>query len=162
MRSGHQLYLLANLACDGIMLLRDKMVSIYTLIHQYYEIAERLDVPREYVRFARKPQDNGTPHIEYDGKTWFYIVTEKGQEFERRNTANPDDILYWMISDLTFEMAFSYERANRKESEDFRRQMFNKHIELLKSINPAWAERKEKEIQEILSEVPYDSPPSPP
>ena len=115
--------------------------KINSIKNEYYRIANKLKAPKLYVQFAQTPRHDGSPHIEYEGDELHYVITERGSEYERRKTKDSDDILFWLISDITFSMASDFELNNRIETEDFRIQLFSKDIELLSSINKDWAEK---------------------
>jgi hypothetical protein len=132
------------------------MRTIQRLRRQYQAIAKRLCAPREYVMFAETPQHDGSPHVEHEGDELIYVVTERGARFEERRTRDPDELLFWLVSDLTRQMALDFELAHRVESEDSRRQWFAKHLELLTAVKPEWASRKKREYDELLVEHPYD------
>jgi hypothetical protein len=101
------------------------------------------------------PQHDGSPHVEISGDQLSYVVTERGSEFERRTTTSQDDLLYWLASDMVFSLAGDYELNHREPGRDFRRIMFARELELMGRINPAWRERKEAEIMDVLARHPY-------
>lgn len=115
--------------------------KINSIKNEYYRIAKQLKAPKLYIQFAETPRHDGSPHIEYEGDEFHYVITERGSEYERRKTKNPDDILFWLVSDITFSMAADFELYNRIETEDSRIQLFSKDLELLSSINKNWAEK---------------------
>ena len=129
--------------------------TLVTLKARYYEIGDILAAPRKYLRFSESPQDNGHPHIEYEGTQLVYVVTERGRRFRERRTTDPEELLYWLVSDFTWEMASDYERKHRVETEDSRQQLFAKHLELLDSVNPGWAKRKRAEYEDLLHRHPH-------
>lgn len=132
-----------------------KMKSIETIKSHYYRIAKQLNAPKKYVRFAKTANHDGSPHIEFVNDKYYYVVTERGVELERKQTTDPDEILYWLISDITFYMSSDYELNHRIESEDCRRQLFKKDVELLNGIESHWAEKKKKEYESILKTNPF-------
>ena len=132
------------------------MKSVSWIKSRYYAIAKQLRAPKRHVRFAQTPQADANPYVECEGGKFFYVVWERGQEFERRATTDPDELLYWLVRNITRDMALEYELAHRIESEDFRRQYFRKDIELLESVDSKWAERMRQEYERILAEHPFD------
>ena len=84
------------------------------------------------------------------------MVTERGSEYERRETSDPDDVLYWLVSDTTREAAQRFELAQRVPGMDCRRLLFAKHVELLEGIRVAWGNRKREEYERILKDCPYN------
>ena len=123
---------------------------------QYYKIARKLSAPKEYIQFAQTPRHDGSPHIEYEGTDLLYVFTERGERIKEKRTKDPNELLYWLIDDLTWSMAIAYELAHRIESEDSRKQYFAKHIDLLSSINPEWGKMKNEEYSKILLDNPYN------
>lgn len=134
------------------------MLEISGVKSQYYSIAERLGAPKKHIHFATTPQDNGSPHIETAGDAYSYIITERGSEYERQTTTDPDELLYWLISDLTWSMACDYEMSHRRTGEDQRQLLFQKHLELLGTLNKKWADRKQAEYKSVLQNNPFSKP----
>jgi len=121
----------------------------------YIQIAQQLGASDIYIHFYTKPQHSGTPHIEYDGANFQYIVTERGLTLETRQTQDPEEILFWLVQGLTHTLAIHYEYENRIPDQDFRRVMFAKHIELLAQVNPKWAELQQQKYGQTLQENPF-------
>jgi hypothetical protein len=132
---------------------KDKLASVKS---KYYRIAKQLGTPSKFDRFALIPQHDGGPHAECESEELIFVYTERGKRYGERRTTDPDELLYWFVSDLTWVMACDYEITHRIENEDSRRVLFAKHLELLASIDPAWAERKKIEYDTILLEHPYN------
>jgi hypothetical protein len=131
------------------------MLSLGAIRSRYYAAAKRLNAPKEMVRFATQPTTDGGPHVERVGDAYVYAVWERGTELERRVTQDPDELLYWLVSALTFEMACQYELSHRVPGKDSRRPLFEKQLELLRLVNQAWSERKQIEFNAILREHPF-------
>jgi len=121
----------------------------------YREYAERIGVPPERIQLNETPTDNGAAHIEYDGSELCYVVTERGRELARRRTQKPDLLLYWLLSDLTHQLASSHAAKFRGQPEDFRRVLFAKQLELLATLKEEWRERRAEEIAVVLATNPY-------
>ena len=109
-------------------------------------------------KFHIVPQDDGSAHIEYASGSYSYVITERGIEYERRVTQIRHEILYWLTSDAVFTIACQFERNNRIPGQDVRRLIFAKELDLLSLVNPAWAERKNRELETILAKHPYVDP----
>lgn len=122
----------------------------------YYRIAKELSAPKRFIQFAKTPRHDGSPHIEYEGDEFLYVFTERGYRYKEERTKDSNELLYWLVSDLTWGMAMEYELKHRIESENFRKQMFAKHIELLMSVNQDWGKRKKEEYDKLLIESPYE------
>jgi hypothetical protein len=95
-------------------------------------------------------------HVEKNGNFYSYVVTERGNEYERRATADPDELLYWLVSDAVFVAASEWELRNRRPLRDSRRAIFSKEIEWLSEFSPCWVARKQTEINEILQAHPFN------
>jgi len=98
---------------------------------------------------------DGSAHVEFVDGSYQYVVMERGSELERRSAANADEVMYWLAKDASFELACSYEVRNRVASQDCRRLLFAKQVELLASANPSWAARMAREHHEILEAHPF-------
>jgi hypothetical protein len=106
--------------------------------------------------FHTAAQHDGSAHVEVAGDAYYYVVTERGTEFERRRTRDSDELLYWLLSDIVFSLTSEYELRHRIAGQDFRRLLFQKQVELMGQLDPGWSERKAHEIQAILSTHPFD------
>ncbi|MFJ9450673.1 Imm63 family immunity protein [Herbaspirillum sp. NPDC101397] len=100
-------------------------------------------------------QDDGSPHIEIVDGFYHYVVTERGTEYERKIAADEDELLYWLLSDVTTAISVEIEVQNRVLGQDSRRQWFAKNVELLSRLNEKWAERKKSEYTQVLAEHPF-------
>jgi hypothetical protein len=122
---------------------------------KFHALMRRFDVHPAYKRFATAPTNDGGPHVEHYGRTFAYVVTERGMEYERRETKDPEELLYWLVSDAAREAAQQYELRNRVPGRDSRRLLFRKHVEFLESIRPDWGSRKRAEYDAVLELHPY-------
>jgi hypothetical protein len=98
----------------------------------------------------------GDPHIEIDDRGYHYIIRERGREHERRTTEEFDELLYWLMADITFQIAVDYELHHRVPNQDFRRLLFETQLNLLKKINADFHKRRKEEINEFLIDAPYN------
>jgi hypothetical protein len=99
--------------------------------------------------------DDGSPHVELvDGK-YHYVVTERGSELQRRIAQDEDQLLYWLMSDVTQGIAIRLEAGRRRRGQDSRRRWFARDVELLGSLNPEWGERKRLEYLQVLITHPF-------
>ncbi len=129
--------------------------EIEAVKEEYYKIAQKINAPKKYILFADEPQDFGYPHVEYIDGMYYYVVTEKGRELERKSTVDSKDLLYWLISKLTSSMAADYELSHRDKDNDFRRLFFTKHVELLNEIDKLWANKERERYNKILIQHPF-------
>lgn len=132
------------------------MQSIDEIRITVYSLGALINAPKNSLHLLDRPVGDGTPHVEIFGEEYHYVSTERGIENLRKKTSSIDKLLYWIFSDVTSFMSFSYELAHRVPNQDFRRLVFSKQFELLEALNPAWAEIEKKRIGEILHHNPYD------
>jgi hypothetical protein len=118
------------------------MDSISTIKSKYYKIAKKLNAPKLYSCFNTEPQHDGSAHVELKNGKYNYVVTERGEEYERKTTNDPDEILYWLISTLVYSISSNHELNNRDKNKDFRRKMFKKEVELITQISSEWGAKK--------------------
>ena len=128
------------------------MSTLSALKSTYASIAKQLNAPREHIRFAETPQHNGSPHVEFDGNNFAYVITERGEEYERKSTSNENEILYWLVKDLTRAMASHFELAHRDPTTDSRRLFFQKHLDLIRTIDHNWHTRLQAEYEIVLEQ----------
>ena len=107
-------------------------------------------------RFLTARQDTGAAHVELKDDVYYYVITERGGELERRATESEDELLYWLARDAVFDAASGYELKHRIPGQSFRRLIFEKEIEYMGRFSAEWAERKRGEIEKILARSPYD------
>lgn len=121
------------------------------------ELALIINAPAHLLPNYGEPDWNAHPCIEVDNLgLMYYIISEPGQEYERRMTDKIDDLLYWVFANVTFSMACDYELKNRIEDQDSRRIMFDKQEELLGQLSNTWGQKEKAEHQGILKKHPFD------
>lgn len=133
-----------------------KIYSISTIRKKIREYGKKINAPSHLLTVRSSSDGFGTPHIEVDEEGYNYVVSERGEEFERRQTRDIDKLLYWILKSIVFIMASDYELENRKPNEDFRRQLFAKQIELMEKLNSKFAQWQKEEFDKILEESPYE------
>lgn len=131
---------------------------IESLQNEYDKLCQRINQTDTAHRFLTERRDDGSPHVEVDENGYHYVATERGSEICRRTTPEKDELLYWMLADVTFWVAVSYEVAHRIENQDFRRMVFAKQLELLSKVNLKWADKRRREIDETLQKHPFIDP----
>lgn len=129
-----------------------KFALIELLQNEYNELLQKIKPSAHQYRFLTERQDDGSPHVEIGENEYFFVTTERGLELSREKFKSKEELLYQLISLVTFWMAVDFEFKNRVENQDSRRLIFAKQIELLNKANPLWANRKQQEIAEILKE----------
>jgi len=121
------------------------------------ELAARIDAPVSMLPDYETSSDFAHPHIEigYLGIMSFVIV-ERGLELERKSTRDLDELLYWVFSGITFEMAIKYELSVRKDNMDFRRIVFAWQETLLGILSQDWRLKEAEEHRLILQKYPFN------
>jgi hypothetical protein len=133
----------------------ERLHKQYDFIADQFREAVQISDSRRIAPFLTSPSHDGTPHVEYEGRTFFYVVTERGQEYERRETDYPDELLYWLAQHAASAAASDWELRHRREGEDSRRQCFQLEVELLAKVSNRWAERARKKQEQILRDHPF-------
>jgi hypothetical protein len=132
-----------------------KIASLKSLQKEYSALLQKMFETPNSFQFQTQRSDDGSEHVEIIGNEYHLIATERGLEIERQITKDKDELFYWMISHIAFWQGVEFELKNRIEDQDCRRMIFSKQIKLLKKVNQNWAERKQKEIEQILAENPF-------
>lgn len=127
-----------------------------TLKHLQKRFREIADAFSSSESLPLVPQYEGGAHAEKVGDSYFYVVTERGQEYERRETNDPEELLSWFVRDMTGHVARDWELKHRVRGTDGRRGWFKKHVELLSQINESWAAAQEDQYKDVLSRHPFD------
>lgn len=107
-----------------------------------------------YVTFD-SPKEDGTPFVCIENDKYCYIISERGNEIDKRKTDNYQLLLYWIACDISFSIASDYELKHREKNIDSRRLLFRTKLRLLKKIDPAFEERQRREILKILEKHPF-------
>jgi len=130
------------------------VTEIQNIVNQ---LAERINAPKYLLPTFSSPIGDATPNIEVDNLGLYnYVISERGEEYERKITSDLNDLLYWIFASVTFSMACDYELKNRIDEKDFRRIMFAKQEDLLGVLNKDWKEKERKGHQSILNNNPFD------
>ena len=118
-------------------------------------LAAVIDAPAQTLPTYGRTEDFARPHIEFRDGQFHFVIVERGQELERISSADPEKILFHVFEAATFSMAVDYEVDHRRRGQDFRRLMFEKRLELLEKLSPAWRDRVNEELAEVLRKFPY-------
>lgn len=127
--------------------------DIETLIN---DLAEKIGAPKDLFPSFGSTDGTGRPHIETtsDGQLYF-IMSDRGQEYDRQFATDIKDLLYRVFSHVTFILAYDYEIKNRIPNQDFRRLVFEKQESLLAQLDKSWEIRAKKEHEYILKYHPF-------
>jgi hypothetical protein len=121
-----------------------------------YRLGKIINAPSSLLSLPDISRGDGTPHIEILGEEYHYVSSERGIENDRKQTFNIDELLYWIFSDVTSSMSYSYELSHRVLNQDFRRLAFSKKLDLLGTLSDDWSQRESKKIEDTLRCNPYD------
>ena len=86
---------------------------------------------------------------------YYYVFTEKGKIREKKELVTEEDVLWYVLEVVLFNVAMDYAIKNRKKGEDFRRILFKKEIELYSRFGENFKMRKVEAINRILECNPY-------
>jgi hypothetical protein len=101
------------------------------------------------------PIGDATPFIEIDDR-YHFVISERGNELERRSTTMFGELLYWVFDGITSAQAGDWEMRNRRPGEDSRRQLFATQIALMRMLDPAWGTRLEIRLAAVRKAHPFD------
>jgi len=132
------------------------LVTIDEIQRQADEMILRAGFPKHSVNLCSAPYGDGTPYISFENDSYNYIYSERGYEFSRKVTHSLNKLLYWVMSEFAYQIAYQYELEYRVEGRDGRRIAFPKFIEIMANMNPIWESEARVDIQKILAEAPYD------
>jgi hypothetical protein len=128
--------------------------SLQTLRRRFHKFCDQLEASASDRVFHTTLGEGA--HIERIGRSYHYVVAERGHEFERRVTTDPDHILFWLISDIVTSMAQQTELKNRRPGEDTRRQWFAEGERLLRLLRDDWADEWCKKVDATLQQHPFN------
>ncbi|MGM3225957.1 Imm63 family immunity protein [Dickeya zeae] len=131
------------------------LYPISEIREKVYELGLKICIPSESLHVFDISPGDGRPHISFDNNKYNYIYEERGVEFEIKSTDDVKELLYWIMSDVIYGMAFQYEIEHRVEHVDGRRIVFPRVVQLMSKLKPSWASRAQREINEILVRSPY-------
>ncbi len=123
---------------------------ISELEKEYYKYGKIIEAPKKFLQFHTIPQHDGRAHIEYEGSDLIYVITERGIRFNEKRTTNPDELLFWLISDLTFEIANELSINECKTNEEYRKKLFLRQEALIGRINQEWEKQLKKYHDKLL------------
>lgn len=131
-----------------------EITTVGGIRRRFRALVADLDVEDCYKTFHTAPPCDGGPHIEKEGDEFHYVLAERGTEFERKKTKDPEEILYLLLQGVTFHMATKYELKNRIDGRDGREMFFPYQEKLLYDLKPEWGIRNQEEHFQILRDHP--------
>lgn len=124
---------------------------------ELHRLAELIGAQPNQLPTVDDNQDFARPNISFssDG-TAYYEAYERGEQLFSIPAYDLDHLMFMAFKDVAFSIACEHELQNRIPNQDFRRQLFSKKIELMRTLNPNWVERTKKEIDSTLKTAPFD------
>jgi hypothetical protein len=132
------------------------MLTLSEIEEKVNQLAQKIGAPRNILPTYGYSEQTARPHVEVGSVVYYYVVAERGQEYDRYAAFDIDELLYKVFADVTFELSTKYELAHRIKNQDFRRIMFQHQVKLLSMLSPEWAEREAKEHEQILQRHPFN------
>ncbi|MBC8536433.1 Imm63 family immunity protein [Feifania hominis] len=86
---------------------------------------------------------------------YHWIFTERGKVRDHKILNSEEDVLWYVLDEILFDIALDFAEKNMIKGEDFRRQLFKKEIELYSKFGDFFKKRKIAEIEKILKSDPY-------
>ena len=69
------------------------------------EFAHIINAPQDFIPTFGYSNESGLPHIEIQNDTYYLVVSENGQQVSKKNTKDPDELLFMIIDTITLSMA---------------------------------------------------------
>ncbi len=126
---------------------------------------QKIGVDIEQIRsifFSENPGMNKAGSYYYADSRGFYCtgVGDRGRSIPEKKFRSLEDTLFDIYWYITFLVSTDYAVRNKIPGQDWRRPMFSKRLELLKTLGDPYYLRGMKEIEVILANSPYrDSQP---
>jgi hypothetical protein len=106
-------------------------------------------------------RDAGYPFFAIEGDLLVYTAFERGNPTMRRETRDPDELVFWVVSDVARQLAIDHEVRHRRQHEDSRRQWFADWEARVTALRPDWGRRVHDHVAAILLAAPYRDRPRP-
>ena len=135
---------------------RPKMLTFEQIRAETDRLRALIGAPADLCPLSPAMRGDGSPFLRVVADGYIYANEERGHVYNERKTQDLDELLYWIMKDITRSMASEYELANRVPKTDFRRMLFAKDLELLGSLKPEWRERKQREYDAVLAQYPFN------
>jgi hypothetical protein len=134
-------------------------LTIEAIKTQVNEIAANIgvDMERRFAYGANPPENTcDYPFIEVNNGGYRYVVTERGNIVEDKQTQNIQELLYWIFEPITSSCVYCKDiMKNKPHQWEQRRFAWKKQLELLEKISPNFKARLKIEIADILKESPF-------
>ena len=93
---------------------------------------------------------NCDPFIEIWQNGYYYICLERGEEVFRKQTTDLNELIFMVMEDLTFKMAWDWAKLEPKSNSDLRIPAFAKQVELMRTISLDYGNRLNASLQNIV------------
>ncbi|MEW5941063.1 MAG: Imm63 family immunity protein [Chloroflexota bacterium] len=131
------------------------MLTLQELQAQVDELARKIGAPAEFFPTFGTSRHDGTPHIEIDSNTYYYLAYERDTVVVRHKTTRLPRLLYWIFEGITFQMGLAYARLHKDPQIIPNSIAYQHQLELLETLHMQWRELREQEHAEILERQAY-------
>lgn len=130
------------------------------------EVDARVTLLRTVCRVAAAwvPVPAGSPgdaegRLEYAVQDGLFVLEarSRGSVLLRRETSDPDQLLFWCLDAVISEAAARWEADRRRPGTDPRRQFYARRLDLMTRLDDGWVGRLEKQLDAVLAGNPLDS-----
>lgn len=135
------------------------LLSIEEIQKEVDKLVSKIGYPPHSVTVFSVPTNDGTPYVSFENQMYNYISSERGYEFSRKTTKSVNELLYWITLGFVSNISFQYELEHRIPGRDGRRIAFPMIIALMAIMNKEWEVKAQKEIDQTLSNAPYNDSP---
>jgi hypothetical protein len=132
------------------------MLTLSEIEEEVNQLAQKIGASQNILPTYGYSEQTARPHIEVGSVVYYYVVAERGQEYNRYAAFDLDELLQKIFTDVTFELSCKYELSHRIINQDSRRIIFQHQVELLSKLSPKWAERESQEHEQILKRNPFN------
>jgi len=135
------------------------MLSALALRQKLESVASQINAPRDLIPSINEPSENAKPYVKLTTSGFRYCVQDRDSIIKDMETADVEELVYWVFADITFVMALAHELQFRRAGQDSRRLIFTHQLQLLEKLEPRWRTRRDLEIQAILSQARFNDVP---
>ncbi|MBK9208497.1 MAG: hypothetical protein IPL71_09420 [Anaerolineales bacterium] len=104
--------------------------SIEKIQVEYNEYCRRINPAILNALIQTTRGNDGTSHLEIEDDTYHYIATERGLDLSKNSTRDKDELLYWLVSELAWGLASTYEFKTESKDRAFGACYFPKPLKI--------------------------------